>query len=282
MAQGVLSKIGVNPTTIGVPVRWWLDAARQIEAAGFGGVYSWDHFITRGKDKTDPVLECWTTLTAAAAVTELVRVGSLVTNVMNRHPAVLARLTATLSELSGGRVDVAVGLGGHHSEHEALGIPFPDPPERLARLREMLQVLRLLWSGGPVDFEGDYYQLRDAYAFPVPNPAPRLIVGAARPGGVRTAAQLADGWTADPEPFLEHRALFEETAAEAGRDPSTLVRMVTLRMEKGVPAKEQPVLRDLSATLAEWQERGASEIVIEWVRPEALPAVLVAAARATG
>jgi alkanesulfonate monooxygenase SsuD/methylene tetrahydromethanopterin reductase-like flavin-dependent oxidoreductase (luciferase family) len=274
---GALSSIGVNPTSIGVPLGWWLDAARSLEAAGFGGVYCWDHFMTRGRNRTDPVLECWTTLTAAAALTGRMRVGSLVSNIMNRHPAVLARATATLAELAPGRVDVAVGLGGHHGEHGALGIPFPEPPERLARLAEALPVMKLLWTGGPSDFEGEFYPLREAYAFPVPDPAPRLIVGAARPRGVALAARHADGWTSDAGPFMEHLPLFRETAEAAGRDPATLARVVTLDLERDVPADEQPILGDLAGTLAAWQERGATEIVINWVRPKMLHAVLDAA-----
>jgi len=275
-----LSSIGVNPTSIGVSLAWWLDAARSLADAGFGSAYCWDHFITRGRNKTDAVLECWTTLTAAAALIDRIRVGSLVTNLMNRHPAVLARSTATLSELAPGRVDVAIGLGGHHGEHEALGIPFPEPPERLARLAEALQVMKLLWTGGPVSFDGAFYQLRGAYGFPVPDPAPRLIVGAARLGGVRAAARYADGWTSDAAPFVENLALFRETASAAGRDPASLARIVTLDLEKDVPPGRQPMLRDLAGTLALWQERGATEIVINWVRPIMLGEVLAAAERA--
>jgi alkanesulfonate monooxygenase SsuD/methylene tetrahydromethanopterin reductase-like flavin-dependent oxidoreductase (luciferase family) len=280
-AAGALGRIGVNPTTMGVPLRWWLETARSLDAVGFGGVYAWDHFMSRGRGTTS-VLECFTTLTAAAAVTERIRVGSLVANVMNRHPALLARMTATLAELAPGRVDVALGLGGHHREHEALGMPFPEPRERLARLTESLQVIRALWSGGPVDFAGDHYRLQEAYAFPMPDPAPRVIAAAARPGGVRAAARLADGWTADAAPFLEHRALFREAAAEAGRDPAALVTVVTLDLDKDVAPERQPIIADLAGTLATWREHGASEIVINWVRPASVPALLAAAERAAG
>src|SRR3954447_22375867 len=113
--------IGLNPTTIGVTSAWWLQAARDAEAAGFNGVWSWDHFVSRGR-KTDPVLECWTTLTAAAAATKTVKVGSFITNVMNRHPAVLARMVATLWDQSGGRVELGIGVGGNEAEELSYGI----------------------------------------------------------------------------------------------------------------------------------------------------------------
>src|SRR4051812_2680246 len=92
---GPMIPIGLNPTTINVSSEWWLQAARDAESAGFKGIWSWDHFVSRGH-KSAPVLECWTTLTAAAAVTSRLHVGSFVTNVMNRHPAVLARMLATI------------------------------------------------------------------------------------------------------------------------------------------------------------------------------------------
>lgn len=278
---GPLSRLGVNLTSIGVTAAWWIEAARAVEDAGLGGVYSWDHFISRGR-RTDPVLECWTTLTAAAVATSRLRVGSLVSNVMNRHPAVLARATAMLAELAPGRVDVALGLGGHPREHKALGIPFPNGPERLVRLEEALRVLRLLWSGGPVDFDGRHYPLHDAFAFPRPDPAPRLIVGAAKPGGVRAAARLADGWTADAGPFLDARALFEETVLAAGRQSADLVRIVTLELDRAAPADQQPLLADLGATVAEWRARGADEVVLSWVKPEHLGPLLESAGRVDG
>ena len=112
------------------------------------------------------------------------RVGSFVTNVMNRHPAVLARMVATVAALAGAgdRVELGIGIGGHPAEHEAYGIDFPEPRERARHLEEAVEVLRLLLGGGPVDFEGPFHRLSGAHAFPVPQPRPRLIVGARDPG----------------------------------------------------------------------------------------------------
>ncbi len=140
--------VGVNLTTIGVDMRWWLDSARRLEAAGYGAVWAWDHFVSRGRLE-DPVLECWTTLTAAAAVTRNLRVGSFVTNVMNRHPAVLARMVATAADLAPGRVELGIGIGGHPAEHVAYGIEFPPPLERAAPLADAVAVMRALFTGGP-------------------------------------------------------------------------------------------------------------------------------------
>ena len=162
--------IGVCLRSIRGEPRWWLDSARRLDAAGYQGLWTWDHFMGRG-DLTVPVVECWTILAMAAAATERVTVGPFVLNVMNRHPALVARMASTLQIASGGRLVLGVGIGGAPKEHEAYGIDFPPPPERVARLEEAVAVMRALWTGGPVDRESPYYPLSDAYAHPLPEPA---------------------------------------------------------------------------------------------------------------
>jgi alkanesulfonate monooxygenase SsuD/methylene tetrahydromethanopterin reductase-like flavin-dependent oxidoreductase (luciferase family) len=269
----------VNLSSIGVPVGWWLDTARLLESAGFAGVWCADHFISRGR-RTDPVLECWTTLTATAAVTRSLRVGSWVTNVMNRHPSVLARMAATVQDLSGGRLELGIGIGGHPGEHQALGIPTPPVPERVARLEEAVKVLRLLWSGGPVSFEGSHYQLHDAHAYPVPLPAPRIIVGGETRGGARLAARAGDAWTTTEAGLERYRVAYEEALQEYGRARAQAPIVLGLERATGIPADRQPVFADLRGELQRWRARGADEIVLSWVRPHEIPALLVAAERA--
>ena len=138
-------------------------SARRVEAAGYATAWAWDHFVSRGR-LDDPVLECWTTLAATAATTRRIRVGSFVSNVMNRHPAVLARVVATVADLAPGRVELGIGIGGHPAEHTAYGIEFPPPPERAARLEEAVTVIRALFTGGPVSFHGAWYGLDGADA----------------------------------------------------------------------------------------------------------------------
>ncbi len=270
--------IGVNLTSIGVTAGWWLDSARRLEKAGFSAVWSWDHFISRGR-RTDPVLECWTTLAATAAVTHRIRVGSLVTNVMNRHPSVLARMAATVADLSDGRLDVGIGIGGHPAEHEALGIPFPEVPERIARLEETVQVLRALWSGGPVDFTGPTVRLTEAHAFPIALGPPRIIVGGQTPGGARLAARTGDGWNVPAEHFAALLPVYLEALGTAERQRSEMTILVSLQSPGGWPA-EEGALEDLAAEAERWAQSGADELVLDWVRPRELSAVLDAAERA--
>lgn len=271
--------VGVNLTAIGVSSAWWVETARTLEAAGFSTVWCWDHFVSRGR-LTDPCLECWMTLAATAASTERIRVGSFVTNVMNRHPAVLARMVATLADASGGRVELGIGIGGHPAEHEAYGIDFPDAPERVEHLEEAVEVIRLLWTGGPVSFEGSHYRLRDAYAFPAPNPPPRIVIGGEKPGGARLAARIGDAWTMNGTELDRLEPVFREGLDAAGRSRAEVDMVVSLDLKRGAGALDQPLFRDLAAELERWQERGANELVLHWVRPGEVPALLAAAERA--
>jgi alkanesulfonate monooxygenase SsuD/methylene tetrahydromethanopterin reductase-like flavin-dependent oxidoreductase (luciferase family) len=262
--------IGLNPTTIGVTAGWWLAAAGGAEAAGLTGVWAWDHFISRGR-RTDPVLECWTILTAAAAITPRIRIGSFMTNVMNRHPAVLARALATLADIAPGRVDLGIGIGGYAAELQAYGIRVPDPSERSARLEEAVAVIRLLLAGGPVDHEGRFYRLAHAMAFPVPQPPPRIVVAGQTQAGARLAARVGDAWSCPSDRLDRLLPVYREALAGGARRGGTGAVIV------GVDAGA--VLEDAAGTIGGLVERGADEVVVEWLRPDQLDGVLEALER---
>jgi alkanesulfonate monooxygenase SsuD/methylene tetrahydromethanopterin reductase-like flavin-dependent oxidoreductase (luciferase family) len=273
--------IGVVLGTIGVDVAWWIDSARRLEAAGYAGVWSWDHFVSRGV-KTDPVLEAWTTLTAAAAVTTRITVGSFVLNVMNRHPAVVARMAATLQQASGGRLVVGIGIGGHPAEHEVYGIPFPEPAERAARLREAVGVLRGLWSGGPVTIDGEFYPLHQAYASPIPEPVPPILVGAGTPAGVRLAAAVGDGWAAESDTFLDLEPRYREGLEAEGRDRASqrvVLGFGGTRKKGSDPLAGDPLLVAPRDELARWIELGADDIVLTARTTADVDALIEAAGR---
>ena len=257
--------VGLNLSAIGVSADWWLDAVRRAEAAGFASAWIWDHFVSRGR-LTDPVLECWSMLAGAATVTGRIRLGSFVTNVMNRHPAVLARMAATVSELSAGRLELGIGAGGHPAEHDAYGIPFPARPIRGEHLSEAIDVLRLLLAGGPSDYSGRHYHLEDAHAFPAPQPPPRIIVGGETPAGARLAARNGDAWTCFG---TDHEALAPVFRAElqaADRVPEAVPLIVAVEVEE--------LAAGLPEVAARWQERGAAELIIHDVKADELEAVL--------
>jgi len=273
--------IGVVLGAVGVDVGWWLDSARRLDAAGYAGVWSWDHFISRGT-KTDPVLEAWTTLTAAAMVTERLTVGTFVANVMNRHPAVLARMAATLQEASGGRFTLGIGIGGHPAEHEAYGIDFPPPVERARHLEEAVAVLRALWSGGPVTRESDLYPLRDAHAFPVPTPPPQILIGAGTPAGARLAARIGDGWAAESDTFEQLLPQYLDGLDVAGRDRAgqRVVLGFGGRRKRGAdPLAAEPLLVAPRAELARWHDIGADDLLLTARTTDDVDALVDAAER---
>ena len=266
---------------VGVSIQWWLDSARRLDAAGYAGVWSWDHFISRGV-RTDPVLEAWTTLTAAAMVTKRLTVGTFVANVMNRHPAVLARMAATLQEASGGRFTLGIGIGGHPAEHEAYGIDFPPPVERARHLEEAVAVLRALWSGGPVTRPSDLYPLRDAHAYPVPNPPPQILIGAGTPAGARLAARIGDGWAAESDTFEDLLPRYLEALDAAGRDRSgqRIVLGFGGRRKRGAdPLAAEPLLVAPRAELARWRDIGADDLLLTARTTDDVDALVEAAER---
>lgn len=257
-------RVGVTLGTIGVTAAWWLESARRLDEAGYGAIWAWDHFVSKGRDRSTPVLEAWTLLAASAGLTRRATVGPFVLNVMNRHPAVVARMVATLHEASGGRVRIGIGIGGHEREHEAYGIQFPEPPERAARLEEAVAVLRALWSGGPADLPGAFYPLRDAYARPALEPPPPILVAAQTPGGVRRAARIGDGWAAEMPSFAKLTTVWSEALVAAGRAPESVRVVVGIGGGRaGEDAlRESPFVVAPAEAVAEWRAKGADEVAL--------------------
>jgi alkanesulfonate monooxygenase SsuD/methylene tetrahydromethanopterin reductase-like flavin-dependent oxidoreductase (luciferase family) len=286
MATASPIPIGINLTTMGVSAAWWLESALRMESAGFRTAWAWDHYMTFAvKDRpTTPVLECWTLLAAVGARTATLRVGSFVANAVNHHPAVLTRHAMTVAAIcgSGERLELGMGIGGHPAEHHAYGIDFPEPRERAARLVEQLAVVRGLLGGGPFDFRGERYALEGAYAHPVPEPRPRLVIGAEKPAGARIAARHADGMTTFAGDWDVTYPAFLEELERAGRSRAdvTVIAAVESFSHPPYAEPEADLLTDLGAVAARWHERGADELIVHWVRPESLDGLLAAGERA--
>ena len=208
--------IGVCVRAIGSEPSWWLESARRLDEAGYAGIWCWDHLQGR-RDMTVPVVEGWTAVSMAAAATTRATIGPFVINVMNRHPALVARMSATLQAASGGRLILGLGIGGGDDEHEAYGIHFPPPAERVRRLEEAVAVIRALWTGGPVTRPSPFYPLHQAWAHPVPDPPPPILIGGQTPAGARLAARIGDGWTAHDDTFERDLPIYLETLAAEGR-----------------------------------------------------------------
>jgi len=255
--------IGVCLRAIRAEPSWWLESARRLDDAGYSGIWCWDYFMGRG-DQAVPVVECWTILAMAAAQTSRVTVAPFVLNVMNRHPAVVARMASTLQIASGGRLILGIGIGGAPKEHAAYGIDFPEAPERVARLEEAVAVIRALWTGGPVTRESPFYPLRAAPAHPVPDPAPRIVIGGETPAGARLAARIGDGWSTFDDNFEANLPRYLETLDAAGRRRDDQLVLVGFQGDflSDARIKETGWTRAPRETWARWHEAGADGAVV--------------------
>jgi alkanesulfonate monooxygenase SsuD/methylene tetrahydromethanopterin reductase-like flavin-dependent oxidoreductase (luciferase family) len=215
-------------------------------------------------EPTVPVVESWTILAMAAAATQKLTVGPFVLNVMNRHPALVARMASTLQIASGGRFVLGIGIGGAPKEHAAYGIDFPPPAERVARLEEAVAVLRALWTGGPVTRDSPFYPLRDAAAYPVPVPPPPIIIGGETRAGARLAGRIGDGWSAFDDNFEANLPLYLESLEDAGRRREDQRVLVGFQGDfKGDEGNaESPWVRAPRETWDRWHAAGADGVIV--------------------
>jgi F420-dependent oxidoreductase-like protein len=208
----------------------WRRLAEQVESLNLDSLFRSDHFFSNHGSVNRASLEAWVSLTALAQWTQRIQFGSLVSPMTFRHPAVLARMASAVDLLSGGRLVLGVGGGWNETEHTAYGLAFPSFGERMARLDEGIRVIRALWTGGPVDFEGSFYTLRGATSFPRPVRAagPTLLVGGSEEKRLlRIVAEHADEWNANvqtPEEYVLKRSRLEEYCRALGRDPDLITR----------------------------------------------------------
>jgi probable F420-dependent oxidoreductase len=198
-----------------------LHYARRAEQLGFAGLWSLDSVPGSATSRV-ALLDGLHLLTAAAAVTDSIRLGIAVLVLPARNPAQLARELATIDRLSGGRLTVAVGIGRKEPTAAGLGLPTG---HRAQRLEEGIEVLRELWADGPATFEGEHYSFTDMLIEPKPlqRPGPPLWFGAGSPPALRRAARMGDGWLAAgssaPEAFADNLRIVTDALSEFGRDP---------------------------------------------------------------
>ena len=219
-----------------VPWSVLLDDAHYLETVGIGTLWLGDAYAMPPAHD-GPVLEAWTTLAALAAQTTRVRLGTLISNVALRHPAMLAKQVATVDCISAGRLDLGLGPGEDSPEAaSALGLPSLTPGARIDRLREAVEVIDRLLRDHRLSYHGAYYQLENAPLVPAPvqRPRPPLIIAAEGKRALRVAAQHADVWVTIPtgrgtreeavRSVSERTRLLDEYCSALGRDPSTIER----------------------------------------------------------
>ncbi|GAB3422792.1 LLM class F420-dependent oxidoreductase [Flindersiella endophytica] len=252
-------RFGVKPT----PQYISIDDMRMVwqiaDEGGFDHCWTFDHFAAIGEDFYGVVWEGWMLLAAMAQATKQVRIGCMVTGNTYRHPAVLAKMAATVDHLSGGRLEFGLGAAWADREHTMLGLEFGTLRERMDRFEEACQVIRGLWTEDSYSFDGKHYQLTDAIANPKPvqQPYPPIWVGGkGRKRSLRITAKYADAWNAtgvSPEEFAELCGVLDAHCADVGRDPGAIRRTIQLR-----PGD------DMDAAFAETQsyvEAGATDAI---------------------
>ena len=265
------------------PTQDWqevLSLARHVEATGWDGICYADHFMADGADTSGPWAEAWTTLSALAASVPRIRIGALVSGNTYRHPAVLAKMAATLDQVSEGRAVLGLGAGWQENEHRAYGIPFYTLGERLARLDEACQVIKGLFENERTTFHGKYYQLEDAPLAPKPlqQPLPLLIGGGGEKVTLRIAARYADEWNVwgDVATLEKKMAILDRHCAEVGRDPKAIQRSAVALLFQSDDKKFIEKIRsggrgrpmivgdvgEVRATLEAYREAGVDELIV--------------------
>ena len=211
-------------------VTWddWVRLAHVTEQHGLEGLFRSDHYTAIIRPDAD-AHDAWATLAGLAAITKRIRLGTLVSPATFRHPSVLARMAATVDNISDGRVEVGMGSGWYEREHEAHGFPFLDGKERFALFAEQVEVVVQSWTTEErFDHDGPAYRLRSQLALPRPvqRPHPPLVLGGTvKPRFAALAAQYAtevNTLGAPNEELRERRAALDRACTEIGRDPATL------------------------------------------------------------
>jgi alkanesulfonate monooxygenase SsuD/methylene tetrahydromethanopterin reductase-like flavin-dependent oxidoreductase (luciferase family) len=204
-----------------------LSVAREVERLGLDYVAVQDHPYQRR------FVDTWSLLSMIAATTSRIGIFPDVANLPLRQPAVMAKAAATIDLLSGGRFELGLGAGGFWEAIEAYGGPRRTPGEALAALAEAIEVVRRVWSGDRnLRFEGQYYRLQGAHSGPLPAHPIGIWLGVYGPRALQLAGQAADGWVpsfrGDLEQIADMTARLDAAAAEAGRDPARIRRILNV------------------------------------------------------
>jgi len=256
-----------------------IDSFRRVwqiaDEAGFDHCWAFDHLATVGADGVSPtVYEGWTLLAAMAEATTRTRLGLLVSGMIFRHPALLAKAAVTVDHLSGGRLEFGVGAGWAIVEHQMYGIELD---HAVSRFSEGLRVIRMLWTEELSNFDGRHYRLQNAVGNPKPvqTPHPPIWIGADGPEMLRIAARHADVWNPAGDGLDAARAAgnrLTAACAEVGRDPAGIRWSAQLSFDGTNPA----------ATISElmrWRKAGFTELVISCTGTDPVQAAEVAAER---
>jgi len=201
------------------------------ERLGYDSFWVMDHFhqIENVGEASEPMFEGWTTLGAIAGFTSKIRLGTMVTGNIYRHPSILAKMGATLDVLSKGRTFMGIGAGWNEEESKAYGIPFPTLKERFRRLEEAVQIIQLMWTKEKASFNGQFYKITDAYCNPKPIQKPHppiLIGGSGERETLKLVAKYADACNlfGSPDTIKRKLDVLREHCKTVGRDYDSILK----------------------------------------------------------
>jgi len=247
-----------------------LALARTAETAGFETYFRSDHYGSF-PPPDEPTTDAWATLAGLARETSRIGLGTLVSPVTFRVPGSLAKVVATVDEMSGGRVELGMGAGWNEEEHAQLGIPFPDMDERYSRFEEAVAIIHGLWTEPDGwSHAGRHWQVRDARFHPRPDRngrrhPPLILGGSGGPRLTRLAARYADELnvsSASPERAREAFGRLHAACADAGRDPAEVTRSA---MTGVLLAESESDLRDRTRILLQDVFGSADEDPQAWL-----------------
>jgi probable F420-dependent oxidoreductase len=271
-------RIGVQLPEVERHVPWAenLAMARAAEEVGFDSIWIGDHLLYREDDDERGPWEAWTMLAALAAATERVELGPLVACTAFHPPGVIAKMAATIAEVSGGRFVLGLGAGWNEVEFRAYGLPYD---HRVSRFEEAFTIVRGLLAGERVTLDGRFFQTEDLALVPRPAARPRLVIGSNGPRMLAATLPHVDAWNTwfdsygnTPGGFEELNDQITAAARDAGRDPAELERSACLLValdeatgERNWGEETPPVAgsaEEIAATLRELNQAGADEIIV--------------------
>lgn len=254
----------------------WSDTravAQRAEELGFDAITVPDHLVMNFSDEgfIFGPWECLSMLTALAASTSRIQLGPLVAATAYRNPAMMAKMAATIDEVSGGRLVLGLGGGWHEYEFRAFGFPYD---HRVSRFEEAIEIITPLLRGERVSYKGAYYQVEECEVRPRgPRPdGPPILIGAKEPRMLALAARYADIWDADTSPTATDPtqlrplvAAMEAACQDIGRDPVSIKRTTWMRVD--MPGHSQPEDHPLAAARASWTSaQGSPEELADLLR----------------
>ncbi len=253
-----------------------LPTIKTVESGHWHSLWVSDHFLppVPGENlEHREALESWSLITAAATVTKRLRLGVLVSGNIYRNPALLAKMAVTVDQISNGRLILGIGAGWFKQEHEAFGWKFPSVKERCDRLEEAVELIKMLFIvDGPVDYNGQYYKLKNAYFSPPCTQKPHIPImvgGNGEKRTLRTLARFGDMCNLDfnhpgsPEIFKHKMEVIERHCEEFGRDPNEIKKTLHIPIHLENDEKRAAIFRKKRG---EWTLTGSASFIINRIQ----------------